>query len=66
MRVEPIQPIQKAKQQLHYNRNNDFQKILNKRPEIDNDQVYDTITNDIIEDVDHMSTETVRNLLRED
>lgn len=66
MRVEPIQPVQRTKQQLRRKTTTYFQNILNKKLEIDNDEVYDTQTNDIIEDMDNLSAETVKSLLRED
>ncbi|MCR3760378.1 hypothetical protein KYB31_15480 [Clostridium felsineum] len=42
------------------------QEILENRLDIDDNQVYDTETNDIIEDVEHMSDSTLKNLLREE
>jgi hypothetical protein len=66
LRIEPLQPIQRTKQQLHRKPTTDFQKILNKKLNIDDDQVYDTTTNDIIEDIDNLSNSTLRNLLKEE
>lgn len=65
-RINPIQPIARTKQQLHRKPTTDFQNILETKLDIDSDQVYDTHTNDIIEDVDNLSSSTLRNLLRED
>ena len=64
--IKPISAVQRTKQYPQRKPTTDFQKILKTKLDVDSDQVYDTATNDIVEDVDHMSTETVKNLLREE
>lgn len=67
IKVNPIQPIAAPKNNLKHSSQNKFRNILEtKEYEIDTDQVYDAKTNEIIEDLDNLSTATLENLLREE
>lgn len=68
-KVNPIQPAAQVKNNLKRSSTDNFQNILEtkeKEFEIDTDQVYDKNTCEVIEDLDNLSTDTLKNLLREE
>lgn len=67
LKVNPIQRIAAPRNNLRHNTTDNFQNILEtKEYEIDTDQVYDAKTCEIIEDLDSLSADTLKILLREE
>jgi hypothetical protein len=66
LRVEPIQSTAQARNNLKHNTTDRFQNILESKLDIDHDQIYDKDTNEVVEDLDNLSTDTLKNLLREE
>lgn len=65
-RVNPIYPVAKVKSNLHQKHSEEFQNILENNLDIDQDHVFDEGTNEVIEDLDSLSSSTLKNLLREE
>lgn len=69
LKVTAVQSVSNVNHNFQQNHNGEFQNILEnntRKLEVDNEQVYDASTYEIVEDLDNLSNDTLKDLLREE